>query len=122
MPDNDYPAEGFEPPERPNTRPELNRAARRQAARSTPLDDKKAQEMAGGLASLFGKSKPKVHAPILKSLETIGVEPRVLDVMIGDESVECFVIPTQELIFKEWRHMTGANFTSSVLGEGSNED
>ncbi len=69
-----------------------------------------------GLAQLFqGKEKP--YVPVTKSLEQIGLEPRIMDVMLGDQPVECFVIPAQELVYKEWQHMTGGKFTSTANGE-----
>lgn len=51
---------------------------------------------------LAGKSQ---YVPILKALKEIGVKPRKMAVMIGDEPMDCIVIPEQELMSKEWAHM-----------------
>jgi hypothetical protein len=54
------------------------------------------------------RSTTKVdYTPIGKSLAAIGIEPKTMDIMIGDEPVECLVIPLNELVYKEWRHMGG---------------
>ena len=47
------------------------------------------------------------YKPLNKILEEIGIKPHVLAVMIGDEPVECLVIPVQELMMKEYKFMTG---------------
>jgi hypothetical protein len=60
------------------------------------------------LGNLF-KSRPQQYMPVLKSLETIDIEQRLMTLTIdGDVTVECLVIPLQELIFKEWRQMSGS--------------
>jgi hypothetical protein len=69
----------------------------------------KTQEAANGLANLF-KGKPSAYVSVLKSLEDIGLEPKIMPVIIADEPVDCFVIPVQELIYKEWQRMSGANY------------
>lgn len=45
------------------------------------------------------------YVPLLKQLATIGVEPKVMDVMLGDEPTECIVLPVSELMAKEWKYM-----------------
>jgi hypothetical protein len=47
------------------------------------------------------------YVPILKSLRQIGVEPKIMTVMVGDEPTDCIVIPQMELMSKEWAHMSG---------------
>lgn len=105
----------------------LNRAARRRAARgdmNNPLSEEQQREQvreAGkGLAQLF-KGREQPYTPVTKSLDQIGLEPRIMDVMIGEEPVQCFVIPCQELVYKEWQHMTGAQYTSTANGEAAGE-
>jgi hypothetical protein len=50
------------------------------------------------------------YVPISKSLEAIGIDPAVKEVMLDDGPVECLVIPIKELMEKEWRHMSGDRF------------
>lgn len=47
------------------------------------------------------------YVPVLKSLKQIGVKPKTMTVMVGDEPTDCIVIPVQELMSKEWAHMSG---------------
>lgn len=54
-----------------------------------------------------GGGRPVPYTPIGKSLEALGLEPKVMDIMIGDEPVECLVIPLNELMQREWQHMGG---------------
>lgn len=102
----------------------LNRAARRKAARgdmNNPLNDEdqraQVREAGKGIAQLFqGREKP--YTPVTKSLDQIGLEPKIMDIAMGSgDPVQCFVIPVQELVYKEWQHMTGAQYTSTANGE-----
>jgi isocitrate dehydrogenase len=47
------------------------------------------------------------YTPVGKSLTDLGIEPKIMDIMIADEPVECMVIPLKELIYKEWFKMSG---------------
>lgn len=98
------------------TRPKLS--ARPQMR--NPLEDAqdKPKGDTTGLASLF-KGREAPYTSVLKSLEQIGLEPRMMDIMIGDEPVSCFVIPVQDLVFKEWQRMSGANYEPKMIGEES---
>jgi hypothetical protein len=105
-----------------------NRASRRAMDRRKPLTDAEAeakkQEAGKGLKDLFGmggKPRKQAHTPVLTSLETIGLEPRLMQIMIGEEAVQCFVIPCQDLIFKEWSYMTDAKF-AEVEPQGEEQD
>lgn len=87
-----------------------NRAARRKQERIRPLEQGKQNPDVGkGLANLF-KPKEEAYVPVLKSLEQIGLEPKMMQVLIGEDPVQCFVIPCQDLVYKEWQHMTKAKF------------
>lgn len=55
---------------------------------------------------MMAKGAGPQYMPIIKALSTIGVEPKVMDVMLGDEPEECLVIPLTELMSKEWRYMS----------------
>jgi hypothetical protein len=66
------------------------------------------------LGGLFG-NKEKQYSPIVKSLTAANIKPRVMDIMIGDEPTECLVIPVQELIYKEWKHITGGFDSNDVV-------
>lgn len=60
------------------------------------------------IGNLF-KGRTPQYQPILKSLEAIDIEQRLMTITIdGDVTVECLVIPLQELIFKEWRQLSGS--------------
>lgn len=80
------------------------------------------QEVGRGLAQLFGKGREDKYVPVTKSLKQIGLEPKIMDIMVGEEPVQCFVIPCQELVYKEWQHMTGGEFTSTAGGEEQKDD
>jgi hypothetical protein len=56
------------------------------------------------------------YVPIIKELEQIGVEPKFMTVILGEEPTECIVIPLNELMHKEWMHMSGRG-TKSTQGE-----
>lgn len=60
-----------------------------------------------GKQLLQGRQRQQPYQPIGKSLEAIGMEARIMDVMIGDEPVQCLVIPVDELMRKEWMRMGG---------------
>lgn len=61
-----------------------------------------------GLGQLF-QPKEKPHTPIVKSLEALGIEVRVMVVMIGDTPMNCLVIPAQELLVREYQLMSGVD-------------
>lgn len=81
-------------------------------------------ELGRGLGALFGggQRREEKYVPVTKSLKQIGLDPRIMDVMIGEQPVQCFVIPCQELVYKEWQHMTGGDFTSTAVGEEENDE
>jgi hypothetical protein len=81
----------------------------------------KAQEATSGLANLF-KNRPSAYVSVLKSLEDIGLEPKMMTVTIADEPVDCFVIPMQELIYKEWQRMSGAGYEVTPIKPQMRED
>lgn len=117
------------------TRPAMNRAERRSkmpANAKKPMRNlleeeqarQKVQDAAGGIAKLF-QGKPKAEAaytPVLKAFETIGLDPKMMSIAIGgsDDAVQCFVIPVQDLVYKEWQYMTKANYELRDLGEEDN--
>lgn len=79
-----------------------------------------APEGMGALAKLAEKLTAKpAHEPILKSLEKIGIIPLIVK-MEGD--LECFVIPVQLLIQKEYQHMTGLDVSKMVAPTDESED
>jgi hypothetical protein len=63
-------------------------------------------EAFGKIARLLKGAQPE-YVPVSKSLEAIGIRPKIMDIMIGDDPTECMVIPLAELIRKEWEHMSG---------------
>lgn len=65
------------------------------------------KEALAKLGNLF-KGRAPQYQPILKSLEMLGIEQNIMTVMIADVPVECLVIPLQELIFREWRQLSGS--------------
>jgi len=71
-------------------------------------DDQREKAMAA-LSKIGGafKGKGDRYNPVGKSLEALGIEPKIMDIMLGDEPVECMVIPLKELIYKEWYKMSG---------------
>lgn len=95
-----------------NNRREMNNPL--QAPVNNPNRSEKPQE--GGLSKLF-QARQAQYTPVLKSLEQIGLEPKLMQVMIGDQSVDCFVIPTQDLVYKEWQHMTQAKYAPGGTSE-----
>jgi hypothetical protein len=96
------------PPRKPRS------AASRQAAWRAPevnhaeqaVDEQQRAKGLENLQKMFAGRKP-AHVPILKSLETLGIPKRVITVMLGDEPTDCLVIPTQELIAKEYEVLSG---------------
>ena len=70
------------------------------------------------LATLFKDLKPD-YIPITKSLEMIGIVPKIMEVMFGDDLTECLVIPVDVLMHKEWLRMTGRE--SQPQSEGKND-
>jgi hypothetical protein len=65
-------------------------------------------EAFGKLAKMLqdARSSPE-YMPIMKALETINVDYKVIDVMFGDNLVECVVIPLKDLMYREWAHISG---------------
>ena len=59
------------------------------------------------LASVMRGTQKQEYVPVLKALEFVGVNYRVIDVTIGGEAVESVVIPVDELMYKEWAFMSG---------------
>ena len=87
----------------------------------TDMDPETKAQLGKGLQSLF-KGREEKYTPVMQSLDKIGLEPRIMDVMIGDQTQQCFVIPCQELVYKEWQHMTGNKFTSTADREEQEDD
>lgn len=52
------------------------------------------------------------YTPVIKALKAIGVEP---DVRVID-GAECLVIPMEELMAKEWRHMSELDEMKEQMG------
>jgi hypothetical protein len=59
------------------------------------------------LASIMKGSQKQEYIPVMKSLEAIQVDYKIIDVMLGDEPTECVVIPLKDLMYREWCHMSG---------------
>ena len=57
------------------------------------------------------------HRPIVKALEDIGMKLTVMPVMIGDEPVDCIVIPAEDLMRMEYQYITGVKFNYKPVGE-----
>lgn len=75
------------------------------------------EKLAGGRGS---DNKPS-YTSIMVSLEQIGIEPRMMMLPIGEEPEQCIVIPVQQLVFKEWQILSGANYAPAPLGEDNDE-
>lgn len=74
------------------------------------------------LSNVGGANRPAPnpganHRPIVKALEDIGMEVIVKSVMIGDEPVDCIVIPAEELMRNEYQYITGVKFNYKPVGE-----
>lgn len=74
------------------------------------------------LSNVGGANRPAPnpganHRPIVKALEDIGMQLRVMPVMIGDETVDCIVIPAEELMRNEYQYITGVKFNYKPVGE-----
>ena len=74
------------------------------------------------LSNVGGANRPAPnpganHRPIVKALEDIGMQLRVMPVMIGDETVDCIVIPAEELMRYEYQYITGVKFNYKPVGE-----
>lgn len=65
-------------------------------------------EAFGKLAQMLKGAKSE-YMPIMKALEAIHVDYKIIDVMLGDVPTECLVIPLQDLMYREWSHMSGQN-------------
>jgi hypothetical protein len=70
-----------------------------------PVDDAQREQALKFIEMLAGRGQE--YVPILKSLKAIGIEPKVMTVMIGDEPTDCIVISQQELMSKEWARLSG---------------
>lgn len=70
-----------------------------------------------GLGQLF-QSKTQPHRPLIKTLGDLGIRVRVMPVMIGDEPVDCLVIPAQELLVKEYQLLSGID-ANILLGDST---
>lgn len=70
-----------------------------------PLDDVQREQAMKLMQMLAGRGQE--YVPILKSLRQIGIEPRIMPVTLGDEPVDCLVIPQHELMLKEWARLSG---------------
>jgi hypothetical protein len=70
-----------------------------------PVDEAQREQAMKFMQMLAGKGQE--YVPILKSLRQIGIEPKIMPVMIGDEPTDCLVIPQHELMLKEWSRMSG---------------
>lgn len=57
------------------------------------------------------------HRPIVKALEDIGMKYKVMPVMIGEEPVDCIVIPAEEMMRLEYQYITGVTFNYKPVGE-----
>lgn len=68
------------------------------------------------LAKIF-QQKEKPYVPVTQSLEEADIESIIMDMNIDDKIVECLVIPLQELIYKEWRHMTKSELVTKSQNE-----
>ena len=78
-----------------------------------------------GAAEALGKlfsGRQNSHKPIVKALEDIGIEIRVMPVMIGDEPVDCIVIPAGELMHKEYEFITGVRFNYHNQNEVTDDE
>jgi hypothetical protein len=69
----------------------------------------------------FFQQKEKAYTPVTESLEQIGLEPIITDINLDDKIVECLVIPVQDLIYKEWRHMTKSELVTKPRTEETDE-
>ena len=65
------------------------------------------QEKAMRLIQMLANGGQQQYKPILKSLKEIGITPVTMPVMLGDEPKDCLVIPVDQLMGAEWKHMSG---------------
>ena len=65
-------------------------------------------EAFGKLARIL-KGGQQEYTPIMKALQAINVDYKIVDVMLGDEPTECLVIPLKDLMYREWCHISGQN-------------
>lgn len=82
------------------------------------MTDTPGKKLGKGLGELIRGGagvRPGVHKPIVKALEELGIEIRLKPVMIGEETVDCLVIPAQELLIKEYQAMSGVD-PNQLLG------
>lgn len=68
------------------------------------------------LQKIMGAKAGGGYTPILKALKQIGITPKTMPVMIGDEPEDCLVIPVSELMSKEWKHMSELDEIKEQLG------
>lgn len=78
-----------------------------------------AKRLANTIGGLAGGERKKPYQSILKSLEEIGIDPIKTVIAVRGENKECIVIPIEELIYKEWLYMSGAD--GAKLAEGNRE-
>ena len=57
------------------------------------------------------------YVPVMKSLDAIKVDYKVIDVMLGDTPTECLVVPLQDLMYREWCHMSGQDIKQQREGQ-----
>lgn len=81
----------------------------------------KTQSAVADIAKAFSK-REQPYQPIGKALSTIGIQPRVIPLDIGDETMDCLVIPIAELMMKEWVHMGGGFPVAEQPNEGEVND
>ena len=67
-------------------------------------------KLLGGGANRPAPNPGANHRPIVKALEDIGMKLRIMPVMIGDQPVDCIVIPAEDLMRLEYQYITGVKF------------
>lgn len=80
---------------------------------------RQAMELIQNLAN--AKAQANAHKPIISALGDLGIEVRVMTVMIGEEPTDCLVIPTQELLMKEYEKMSGVSPTQFMQPKGESK-
>lgn len=65
---------------------------------------------------LMDKLKPQ-HKPILNSLKELGIPTRVKSTVINGTQMDCLVIPIDELMRKEYMHMSGVDMSELQIEE-----
>ena len=87
------------------------------AQMNKPLESPPEGKQDNPLAKFFqGKKEPYVS--ITKSIKDCGVENYIMDITLpNDNKEECIVIPVRDLIYKEWRIMSGSEIVSQPQNE-----